>query len=86
MDDYLDWLRIERGLSANTIMAYQRDLNAFMCSLPEGYDLANVDEKCVDRLARSETRTGASKRTQSRQLVSLRGFFQIPHCRRNFGT
>ncbi|MGC6419019.1 MAG: site-specific tyrosine recombinase XerD [Bradymonadia bacterium] len=76
MDDYLDWLRIERGLSANTIMAYQRDLLAFMCSLPEGYELANVDEKCViDWLAR-RLEQGASKRTQSRQLVSLRGFFK----------
>ena len=29
-DDYLDWLRLERGLSKNTLMAYQRDLDDFL--------------------------------------------------------
>ena len=30
VDVYLDWVRLERGLAANTVSAYQRDLSDFI--------------------------------------------------------
>lgn len=73
MDIYLDWVRLERGLSANTIGAYQRDLRDFIVHTGEVDD---HDQPAQIRhwLAHRE-RKGLSARTQARGLVSLRGFF-----------
>lgn len=73
MDIYLDWVRLERGLSANTIGAYQRDLRDFISHTSEldGHDQPN---QIRHWLAHREQR-GLSARTQARGLVSLRGFF-----------
>ena len=89
MDDYLDWLRIERGLSPNTIMAYQRDLIAFMCSLPQSHDLSDVDEKCViDWLARRLEQEQASGLSRGSSYLSevflsislLKSFWNATRC------
>lgn len=73
MDIYLDWLRLERGLSANTISAYQRDLKGFLvhCAALAAH---NQPDQIRHWLAHRE-RKGLSARTQARGLVSLRGFF-----------
>ncbi|MBV71971.1 MAG: site-specific tyrosine recombinase XerD [Myxococcales bacterium] len=79
IDDYLDWLRVERGLSKNTLTAYQRDLLSFVSHLDDGLDLDGVGEQHVLSWLSHRYQAGVSKRTQSRQLVSLRGFFKYLH-------
>lgn len=73
-DEYLDWLRLERGLSRNTVLAYQRDLDEFLSLEADGLSIGDTD-RIRGWLAVREGR-GLSPRTQARGLVTLRSFFK----------
>lgn len=70
--DYSYYLKIERGLSPNTVAGYCSDMELFVSAT--GLDAAEVTSSdIVDYLsARSES---LSKRSQARLLSSLRSFF-----------
>lgn len=74
---YLDWIRVERGLSPNSIEAYARDLSQFsQWAHARGLALAPAVEVTHLRtylLARLEQ--GVASRTLARNTVSLRRFF-----------
>ncbi len=76
VDDYLDWLRVERGLSENTLRAYSRDIDHFRSSLDGRVGVTDVIEIDVRRWLAQRAQEGVTARTQSRGLVSLRGFFK----------
>lgn len=77
VDDYLDWLRVERGLAANTLSAYGADIVDFRdLRDPPLDDLAAVDEETVRRWLARRAEAGLSPRTQARGLVALRGLFR----------
>lgn len=73
---YLHFCRTEKGLSANTLDAYRRDLVQFRSFLSE----SPIDCVSIDRLRdyldhlRSRRR---SHRTISRHVATLRGFFRF---------
>jgi integrase/recombinase XerD len=76
--DFLGSLAVERGLAANTIRAYERDIRAhlaFLCG--EGVDdLGRVDEShLIVHLGRLR-RGGAAPATVVRKLSSLRTFYR----------
>jgi integrase/recombinase XerD len=69
---YRYYLRIERKMSPNTVTSYCSDVAAFMDVA--GIDPANADSS--DIAGYLSSRAGdVSKRSQSRQLSSLRSFF-----------
>lgn len=70
---YLDFVRLERGLSRNTISAYQRDLVDFLSFGQDLHDHSQVE--CIRAWLAMREGKGLSPRTQARGLVSLRGFF-----------
>ena len=73
VDVYLDWVRLERGLAANTVSAYQRDLSDFIVYCGQAQQNGQV-MMIRGWLAHRES-NGLSARSQARGLVSLRGFF-----------
>ena len=78
LDDYIQHLRVERGLSKHTVDGYARDLARFRVWLEgEGVVLDQVDEACVAGHLVALSRDGLSARTQARALSSLRGFFRF---------
>ena len=75
MDDYLTWLRVERGLAGNTTAAYAADLQGFQeLAAPDTAPDAVTDEHVRHWLALREGQ-GVKARSQARGLVALRGFF-----------
>lgn len=70
---FLNMMTAERGASANTIAAYERDLNIWMDALPNGLSLitARVDDL---RQALSGWSGEFSARTVSRRLSALQQF------------
>ncbi|MGH1343311.1 MAG: site-specific tyrosine recombinase XerD [Nannocystales bacterium] len=78
VDDYLDHLKVERGLARNTISAYASDLRRFVSFAEEqGTELAeNVDTPLVLRYVGSLVDAGLSARSQARVLVATRGLFK----------
>lgn len=78
ISDYLAYLELERGLSKNTILAYQNDLMAFFDYLSNDNEI-NLDElkrrdfsQFVKYLARNEI----SPSTITRKIASIKGFFK----------
>ena len=75
IDQFLDALWLERGLSENTLSAYRSDLracSAWLASQSRELLLARPE----DILGYLATLTGQSARTGARRLSSLRRFFQ----------
>lgn len=79
IDSYLDHLRVERGLSRNTLEAYARDLGevAIHVSEAQAEDVRKIDAAVLLDFIVSASRRGKSARSSARQLSALRGFFRF---------
>jgi len=78
LDDYIQHLRVERGLSRHTVNAYATDLVKLGKWLAaERVVLDKVDETVVAGFLVSLSQQGLSARTQARALSSSRGFFRF---------
>ena len=78
ISQFLTHVRVQKGLSANTVSAYQRDLakfNTFAQKRKLALDAVKRDD-LVDFLA-SLYRDKLESRTVARELVSLRNFFRF---------
>ena len=72
--DFRNYLKIERGMSPNTVASYCHDAEALL-DFCKGLSLKEIStEKVVEFLGRA-TDKGISKRSQARILSSLRSFF-----------
>lgn len=75
---WLDALLVEKGLAANSIESYRRDLLAFGAWLAaEGGDTSTVDRVTVVRYLGSRRAAGLSPRSIARSASALRGFFRF---------
>jgi integrase/recombinase XerD len=90
IDDYLTYLRVERGLSPATLRAYAADLADFAAGEGVARDWAAGPEKAREHLAARTRRgsSGASARTGSgglaptslrRRAASIRGFYRFAY-------
>jgi integrase/recombinase XerD len=78
LDDYIQHLRVERGLSRNTVDGYARDLVHFGAWLAdERTSLDEVEEARVAGYLVTLSQAGLSARTQARALSSIRGLFRF---------
>jgi integrase/recombinase XerC len=75
---FIDYLQHERGLSARTRQAYQRDLNQLAGELKrqEITDLAQVSEHTIRALIARLHRQGLGSRSLQRQLSAIRSFYR----------
>lgn len=76
VDQFLDALWLERGLSENTLSAYRSDLYSYAGWLASSASRDLLQSRPEDILAYLATLTGKSSRTSARRLSSLRRFFQ----------
>src|SRR5690606_34719699 len=82
VDHYLRHVTIERGLAANTVAAYRRDLAAYQAvlhdrgvSTPEGISEADVAAFGAELRSRPERAMTAS--SMARMLSTVRGFHRF---------
>ena len=79
MEAWLDHLRVERGLSPNTLAAYRRDVEGvlgFAKAVGPGALAKLGPEVLVAWLGRERER-GAARRSTQRRLAALRGYVQF---------
>jgi len=75
---FLDHLSIERGLSQNTLSAYQGDLERYFRYLEKkGLSLEKVGKEEIRSFMIAEKERGLSARSISRRLVTLRTFHRF---------
>jgi integrase/recombinase XerD len=76
LDEFLQHIRIEKGLAAKTVSAYATDLSSFLRHLAkEHLALEAVTGAHLSAFLAQRSREGLSPRSQARLLSALRGFF-----------
>ncbi|MEO9223779.1 MAG: site-specific tyrosine recombinase XerD [Acidimicrobiales bacterium] len=77
-EEYLTWLRVERGRSANTLAAYRRDLRAYWKWLRrQGRPLADVTEADVTTYVSFQRARGRAPSTVKRSIVAVRALHRF---------
>lgn len=79
MDAYLDHVRLERGLAANTVEAYASDLGKLL-ALAQAQGLSDPRDVRLDLVAKYLSalgKAGLGARSAARHLSALRGFFRF---------
>lgn len=75
---FLDYLSVEKGLSANTVLAYGRDLAKYIVFLRRHkVDWARADEPTAARFVRDESRAGLQARSLARLISALKSFYRF---------
>jgi len=75
---FLDFARVEKGLAANSIESYRRDLKEFSAFVHRlGKPLAEVDREDIRSFLKDLYVRGLGARSAARHLVSLRGLFRF---------
>ncbi len=75
---FLNYIRVEKGLAANSIESYRRDLFDFADFLHQARkDLKKVSREEIRAFLASLYQRGLSPRSVARQLVSLRNVFRF---------
>jgi len=79
LQDYLDYLRYERRLSARTLDAYQRDIGGYLawCEQQQCPAWEPVAQQQIRRFSAHRHRDGISGTSLARQLSALRGMFRF---------
>lgn len=78
IDEYLDHLVMERGLSLNTRASYARDLARYMAHLKElGVRVKDARPEDVSSFLESLVKKGLSPRSYSRALIAVRGLYKF---------
>lgn len=75
---FLDYLSVEKGLSANTILSYGRDLEKYSLFLKkEKIDWTRVDEETLARFIHHQSQAGLQARSLARLISALRSFYKF---------
>jgi len=75
---FLDFARVEKGLAANSIESYRRDLKEFSAFIHRlGKAPSAVDRQDIRAFLKQLYDRGLGPRSVARFLVSLRGFFRF---------
>ncbi|MEN8781104.1 MAG: site-specific tyrosine recombinase XerD [Desulfobacterales bacterium] len=79
LDRYLDFLMVEKGLAAQTIEAYSRDLVRYISFLVEcgRTTVSEADTPLILKYLISMREDGLNARSRARHLVSIRGFYRF---------
>lgn len=75
---FLSYLRVERGLSSNTLVAYRRDLSKLcLFALSRSKDVLSLDADDLAQFMRSLHTQGLAPKSVARTLVAVRGFYKF---------
>ena len=80
LKDYEYYLKREKGLSQNTIVAYLRDLEQYRSFLEKYHSIKNVrkiEKKHVEAYLKTLKNKQLSSKSSSRKLTAIKGFHQF---------
>ncbi len=90
LESFLDYIKYERGLAANTNAAYRRDLmkfNEFLLSQHRSEDPEQITKQDIRRFLTHQLDEGISHPTIARRLSSIKAYYKYlvleGHCQNN---
>ncbi len=75
--EFSSYLKLERGLSINTINSYCSDIKCFLSALPDNTTIKEVTKKMIDDYLSIRFKEGLTTRTQARIISSLKAFYKF---------
>ncbi|MEW6412304.1 MAG: site-specific tyrosine recombinase XerD [Candidatus Zixiibacteriota bacterium] len=75
IEDYLQYLKLERGLSANTLASYRRDLAEFFSPVKHR-EVTSVKPSDINEYLTRLNKSGRKPTTIARKISSIRQFFK----------
>jgi len=78
LSEYLEFLEVEKGLAANSIEAYERDLTSFIdfCKEREISDISGIERGDINAFILKLRQDKYSPTSVTRKIASIRGFFK----------
>jgi len=77
-DRFLSYMRVERGVSANTLLAYRRDLSKLrLFALSRDKDVLSLEADDLAHFMRTLHNQGLAPKSVARTLVAVRGFYRF---------
>src|ERR1051326_5890667 len=77
IEEFLNYLRVERGLSANTLEAYRRDLEKLAAfAVKREKELATVEREDLRNLMMIMKQEGLDDKSISRAFSAIRGLYK----------
>jgi len=84
LDTFLNHLRVERGLSTNTVTSYRRDLEALINYLEDrNLEFDNCKSENLEEYISNRRKSGLSEASLARNIVAIRTFFKFLGKERN---
>jgi integrase/recombinase XerD len=78
IQDFLDYIVVEKGLSKNTLMAYRRDLKRYAAFLEgSGCGLIEAAPADITGFLLQLLQEGLAVRSYARALITIRGFYKF---------
>ena len=78
VQEYVQWLKLEKSLSPNTVEAYQQDLQKLLYFLDsEGVDFLEVTNDDLERFNAGLHDIGIHARSQARILSGIKSFYHF---------
>lgn len=78
--DFCAHLRLERGLSENTIKSYKSDIEGFCAFLTKDLSIKDpnsVGKSDIEKYLKETVDSGLNKRSQARKLSSIKAFYKF---------
>ena len=86
ISSYLSYLKLEKGLSNNTVLAYQNDLVAFFSFLDDKENLDEIRRKDFSSYTKYLYKNNISPSSITRKIASIKGFFKFLNYKRIIKT
>ena len=79
LDSYMEFIKVEKGLSSNTILAYTADLSKFISFLENKKlsDIKRIQRKHIVEFTIYRTEKNDTFSTIARAIVSIKGFLKF---------
>lgn len=78
LENFFDYLNLQRGLSKNTLSSYKNDLVLFVKEIEKkGIGVTDLDKKEIMLYIEKRRKRGFSARSQARFISSLRSFYRF---------
>lgn len=80
MSEYQYFLKREKGLSQNTIMAYLRDLDQYRSFMEKSYEVIKIhkiERRHIEAYLKFLSKKDLSSKSMSRKLTAIKGFHQF---------
>ena len=77
IEDYINFIRVEKSLSGNSVSAYKHDVEMLMVYADSiGVEPENISMNQIQEFLNHVDAIGLNKRTQARILSGIRGFYK----------